>query len=115
MTSVTPENVPPKITLRHVSSRNDLKNFVCGNREIDTWAKSKAHKLHDRGRVSVTVACADGSNSPCGFYSLTHNVAETSKLLRREDRDVWDKAPKEDGPTPLMILPIWTIADLFGG
>lgn len=177
MSSATPENDPPTVTLKHIEDKKSLGAFNCGVREIDRWAKEKAHKFHSNGRARVTIALPEKSVIPIGFYSLTHSIAETSKLLRREDRDVWDnapiiyigyiavsrqrqrcgvgqvmlihalrsafavhqiaplygvglralnedamrlyervgfrKAPKEDGPTPLMILPIWTITDLF--
>lgn len=177
MTTVTETSVPPRITLRHISEKTDLQKFACGVDEIDRWAREKAFKFHTTGRARVTAAWPEGSSSVCGFYSLTHSVAETSKLLRNEDRDKWDnapivyikylgvlrskqrcgigsmmlidalrnaytihkiaplygvglralngdaarlyekngfrRAPKEDGPHPLMILPIWTIEDLF--
>ena len=177
MKTAPQENAPPKLTLTHIEAREDLRRFSCGVDEIDKWARDKAHKLHDRGRARVTVARTTGGVAPCGFYSLTNTIAETSKLLRREDRDVWDnapivyigwlavarprqgagigqtmlihalrrawslhdiapiygvglralnerveglygrfgfrRAPNEDGLNPLMILPVWTLADLF--
>ena len=177
MKTAPQENARPKLTLTHIEAREDLRRFSCGVDEIDRWARDKAHKLHDRGRARVTVARTVGGAAPCGFYSLTNQVAETSKLLRHEDRDVWDnapivyigwiavarqrqgagigrtmlvhalrnawrlhdiapiygvglraldgrvedfyarsgfrRAPNEDGRHPLMILPVWTLDDLF--
>ena len=177
MNTVTETNDPPRLILKHLDSRETLRRFSCGVPEIDRWANSKAYKFHSKGRARVKLAFAGESASPTGFYSLTHSVAEASKLLRNEDRDVWDnapilyigyiavarqrqgqgigrtllidalraahhvhqiaplygvglralnedaarlyektgfrKAPNEDGSTPLMILPIWTIEDLF--
>ncbi|MEX1236080.1 MAG: GNAT family N-acetyltransferase [Roseovarius sp.] len=84
---------PPKLTLKHVSSKEDLKRFDCGVREIDRWATEKAYKLHERGRSRVTIANPASGGGVCGFYSLTHSIAETGKLLEKSDRDIWDKAP----------------------
>ena len=93
MTTATPANEPQRLTLKHISDKGDLRSFDCGVREIDRWAREKAHKFQERGRASVTVAVPSGGGGVCGFYSLTHSVAETSKLLRHEDRDLWDNAP----------------------
>ena len=177
MNSATLASEPQKIKLKHLEAKESFRSFQCGVHEIDRWARDKAHKFHTKGRARVTVATAEAGAAPIGFYSLTHSIAETSKLLRSEDRDVWDNAPiiyigfiavtrtrqrcgiggmmlihaleaahrvhhiaplygvglralnkdamrlyervgfrsapKEDGATPLMILPIWTIEDLF--
>lgn len=177
MNNATATSGPPRVQLKAIESRETLRNFCCGVSEIDRWAKQKAHKLHERGRARVKIATAADGVAPLGFYSLTHSIAEAKKLLRNEDRDVWDnapilyigyiavdrsrqrsgigsvmlidalrsahsvhkiaplygvglralnqdaqrlyekmgfqKAPNESGETPLMILPIWTIADLF--
>lgn len=178
MTTAPARNDPPKLALTPIEAKGDLSQFDCGVREINSWAAQKAHKFHSNGRARVKVARPQGGGGVCGFYSLTHSVAVTSKLLNRDDRDIWDNAPiiyigyiavarqrqrcgvgsfmlmdalkaawtihnlaplygvglrslnddatrlyqrfgfrtapGEDGANPLMILPIWTIRDLFG-
>lgn len=94
MMTADPRAAPPRLTLSHIPSRDCLKSFRCGVRDIDTWATRKAFKLHDSGRAKVTVAYSEGSKAPCGFYCLTLSIEAANKLLRQEDRDAWkDNAP----------------------
>lgn len=166
-----------QIQITHLQSKECLKKFSCGEREIDHWVKSKAEKFHSKGRAKVFVARLKGNASALGFYSLSFSLENNSKLLNQDDRDAWKDgaplvyvdyvavnktmqgngigklllidalkrsnfvfenvaffgvalrslndqttnlykefgfgiAPNEDAH-PLMILPIWTIVDLF--
>lgn len=75
-----------------IRSKDCLRRFNCGEREIDGWAKDKAWKFHDRGRARVFVARNDGGGTQ-GFYSLSFSTENSSKL-DKADRDAWkDGAP----------------------
>lgn len=92
-------NASPKLELAaakitHIQSKNCVRNFRCGVREIDGWAKDKAWKFHDRGRAKVFVAKSNEVPTTLGFYSLSFSLENTSKLSKSEDRDAW----KDDAP-----------------
>lgn len=178
MTAENQKSDHPTLSMRRTLTKKCLSRFDCGVREINKWASDKAFKMHDRGRARVALAFADGSNTACGFYSLSMTMEAGQKLLRQEDRDAWQdraplvyidwlavtrvrqrggigglllvdalkqaadvnqivpiygvglrslnedterlygkfgftRAPLETDRSPLMILPIWTIQDLF--
>lgn len=169
------DQAPPQIT--HLQSRDCLRRFSCGEREIDRWAKEKAHKFHDKRRARVFCARLSSGSDAIGFYCLSLSTEQSTKIVAA-DRDAWKNgaplvyidylavasarqgngigtlllvdalqksyevsrfvapygvalrslntrttklyerfgfgiAPDEEGPSPLMILPIWSVVDLF--
>jgi GNAT superfamily N-acetyltransferase len=76
-----------KIKISPLSSKEALKKFRCGEREIDDWAYNKAHKYAEQGRTKVFTAHVDGNDSALGFYALNLVAEDGSKLLSRQDRD----------------------------
>ncbi|WP_432653415.1 GNAT family N-acetyltransferase [Ruegeria atlantica] len=167
----------PEVTL--LRTKDCLRSFSCGEREIDKWAKDKAHKFHERRRARVFCARSTTDGPTIGFYCLSLSTEQTSKISA-EHRDAWSNgapliyidylavaaprqssgigthllvdalrkayevskyvapygvalrslnerttklyekfgfgiAPDETGPSPLMILPIWSVIQLFEG
>ena len=72
-----------------IRSKDCLRNFRCGVSEIDTWAKNKAFKRHQRGQSNVTVGYADGSVSGSSFIALSLTHEDSRKLLHADHSSLW--------------------------
>jgi hypothetical protein len=166
-----------QVQISLLDSKQSVRQFNCGVREVDSWARSKAHKWTSQNRTKVFVAQSKGNEKALGFYSLSFGNEDTNKLASQQElsrnanglpimyigylavisscqncglgklllidalrrshfvsqhvafygvglRSLNDRttalyktfgfgvAPNE-GQNPLMILPIWTLSDLF--
>jgi len=105
-------NVNPTLDLAdteitHIQSKDCVRGFSCGVREIDGWAKDKAWKFHERGRAKVFAAKCPAVRPTLGFYSLSFSTENTNKLSNSEDRDAW-----KDG-APLMYIDYLAVQHQF--
>ncbi|GLI23455.1 GNAT superfamily N-acetyltransferase [Xanthobacter flavus] len=57
--------------------------FSCGEREIDTWFRSKSLKHHNNLYLRVMTAHLTGNPAPMGFYALSINLENESELEPR--------------------------------
>ena len=76
-----------RVTL--LPSKDSVRNFSCGEREIDHWVSRQAVKWTSQNRTKVFVACNAGNELAVGFYSLSFSSEEASKLEAANDRDIW--------------------------
>lgn len=98
MTAPQQPTPPPPLMQRRIASSQELSRFRCGERELDSWVRSHAYRLDKNGRCRVVTFSLQGSQTPCGFYSVSMTQEAPGKLLRPDDRDAW-----KDG-APLMYL-----------
>ncbi|WP_367192412.1 N-acetyltransferase [Amorphus sp. 3PC139-8] len=68
------------VKIAPLASKDSVRRFHCGVSEIDNWAKEKAYKWHDQGRVRVFCAHEAQSSSPSGFYVLTFSSENSEKI-----------------------------------
>jgi len=71
----------PEIEYRELRETSDFAGFVCGDSEIDKWARLHALKHHDSKKHLVTVAAFDDApEQVIGFYALSIVVEKVSNL-----------------------------------
>lgn len=177
MTSAEKSSGLPQLEVTPLRAKECLRKFSCGEKEIDKWAKDKAHKFHEKRRARVFCARSNSEGPAIGFFCLSLSTEQSSKIAA-EHRDAWTNgapliyidylavatprqrngigsyllvdalskayevskyvapygvalrslnerttklyekfgfgiAPDEAGTSPLMILPIWSIIELF--
>lgn len=78
-----------KIDWKPIHSKDCLKNFKCGVPEIDSWAKTKAFKRHERGQSNVTVGYSEGSVSGSSFIAISLTHEDSRKLLLADHSSLW--------------------------
>jgi len=69
-----------KLTVTPIQSDICLGNFLCGDRDIDDWAK-KSLKHHNQDRVRVFCVRARNSSGADGFYSLSFSPINNEHLF----------------------------------
>ncbi|MFN9355660.1 MAG: GNAT family N-acetyltransferase [Alphaproteobacteria bacterium] len=82
-----------------LKGKNCLRNFSCGVREIDSWARDKCHKLQEKSRIRVFCSYNPSATSACGFYSLSLS-AENAETVGSEARGIFART----GYTPLVYI-----------
>ena len=78
--------------------KEHLKKFCCGVSEIDAWARGKCSKFHERHRTRAFCAVRDGARTALGFYSLTFQAEEASKIAKN------DQSPYLRSGVPLIYI-----------
>lgn len=76
------------ICITPLRGKDCLFHFTCGEADIDRWAKSKAHKLHEKRRARVWCARLNANSSAIGFFSLSLTT-ETNAKIDFAHRDAW--------------------------
>ena len=88
-----------KLTVTPIQSDICLGNFLCGNRDIDDWAKKKSFKHHNQDRVRVFCVRARNSNRADGFYSISFSPIKNEHLFENHaDRY------KSEGYAPIVYI-----------
>lgn len=60
------------------------RTFLCGDRDIDGWFRTKARKAHERLLCQVETAHLPGNAQALGFYSLRLALEPETLLLKSE-------------------------------
>lgn len=77
-----------KLRITPIPSKECVRQFRCGVRQIDDWVSDKAFKFHDKGRARVFCAFEDGGITPLGVCCLSFSPVQ-SKLLFGQDGDFY--------------------------
>lgn len=76
-----------QIRISQLSSRESVRRFSCGEREIDQWATGKAAKWTEQNRTKVFVGHNEGEDKALGFYSVSFSTEDQNKLMNQQERD----------------------------
>lgn len=88
-----------KLEISEIRSKECVSKFRCGEREIDSWAASKAFRFHQQDRARVFCARFCENKSVIGFYSLSLNQIGAQYLLG-QDSDRY----KASGHAPFIYI-----------
>ena len=97
MTATDLLNLPP-IKINPITSKDSVRRFDCGEREVNTFFQRKAFKSAQQGRTKIFIATKEANQLAIGAYSLTVSREQSQKLATQDQKDIWS-----DG-VPLIFI-----------
>lgn len=76
-----------RIRISPLETKDSIRQFKCGEPEIDKWAKDKAYKFNNLDRSRVFIAHDIEGTKAMGYYALSLSNEKTSKLADINERD----------------------------
>lgn len=76
-----------QLRISQLSSRESVRRFNCGEREIDTWAANKAAKWTEQNRTKVFIGHNEGEQKALGLYSVSFSTEDQNKLTDQQAKD----------------------------
>lgn len=85
------------IRISPLTSKDSIRDFKCGESEIDKWVTSKAFKWVEQTRTKVFIAHDESNRLAKGLFSLSFST-EDGRKLTGQDRQIWGRG------VPLVYL-----------